>query len=798
MRPANADWSLLVYLAGDNSLTEEMTWSLQEIKKTSARLDLAGKINVAAHFDPRGSRGRSYEFVRGGGAQLQKMQGQPEDDGNLGSYVNIFYTDGFVDASVARQVAHEAFAPKIIPNGNDRERLGRRLSSYLAKEPLGDALRRDSNAAADFVVEGLLRTLSATDRALLKNVNLVGPLQRRLRRMAACLVDTGDASKTLSAFVWDQINRLAPADEYFVILSGHGSGAVGDFLTDVDPGSSLSIPDLGRILREARSLYAERFGHFESDNKTPKRIGIVGMDSCLMSTAEVCFEISDHARLLVSSEGFVSNTGWPYHRVLEAMVRNDKNPDPEPRSVAVKVAQSYADFYQDYEISDFSTDISVCDLEKLRGDGQGSLVGRLRAFSQKCIPRLEELCAWEMFPGSSKGNTALSTLCREIATDLKTDIAARKKVETELLDGSADAQALLENADWSKIELTVSQSLALWGLVDSIRREYHHPANETLKERLEKTDIRSVVRSPQSGRNALAVTRVLREFDPGIEEALKLTEAKEATGDLVASRARERLRKLHQVRWTLDLQRMLNNVKRPGPADARLRDDLVASRWQAQSFKAGLYVDLFDFCQCLEGRRKDALSKLCGEIQKSIEGAVVDSHRTGPDFQHAHGLSVYLPVEALDYAAEYENLAFAEKTGWGRFVRAYLRATRRARRDEDRYWAEPDRPVLRFGGMEVDPLETDSIEARITGVSGPPADGERCLPEHVRGGSEKRIRAGSEKRIRGGSEKRIRGGSEKRIRGGSEKRIRGGSEKRIKGEGILAILGNPPDGFYRQ
>ncbi|MDD1633237.1 MAG: hypothetical protein LUP91_13665, partial [Methylococcaceae bacterium] len=70
-----AAWTFLVYLAGDNNLTQEMAWGLQELKKTAIRVNPPErmskdgkrtatngehKINVVAHFDPRGSRGRRY------------------------------------------------------------------------------------------------------------------------------------------------------------------------------------------------------------------------------------------------------------------------------------------------------------------------------------------------------------------------------------------------------------------------------------------------------------------------------------------------------------------------------------------------------------------------------------------------------------------------------------------------------------------------------------------------------------------------------------------------------------------
>jgi hypothetical protein len=198
------------------------------------------------------------------------------------------------------------------------------------------------------------------------------------------------------------------------------------------------------------------------------------------------------------------------------------------------------------------------------------------------------------------------------------------------------------------------------------------------------------------------------------------------------------------VRWLLDLHELTEDrggagsgPRPPSDDDRRLADALVAARFEAQSFKAGAYVDLFDLCRCLEDRLPDeegpaaTIAATCGAVREAIEGsggrkedgAVLLSRYTGQAFQHAHGLSVYFPTEAGVYAAEYENLQLPQQTGWGRFLRAYLHgasadvtraALARGRRS---------RPAVR--DREIDPLEADSLEARIVGVARRPSAGER-------------------------------------------------------------------------
>src|SRR5262249_11345272 len=73
-----------------------------------------------------------------------------------------------------------------------------------------------------------------------------------------------------------------PAKHYMVVLSGHGGGTEPDFLMkDESPLGSLTIPEL-----------KQAFVDIQGDLKGQK-IDILGFDSCLMSMAEVCYELRE-------------------------------------------------------------------------------------------------------------------------------------------------------------------------------------------------------------------------------------------------------------------------------------------------------------------------------------------------------------------------------------------------------------------------------------------------------------------------------------------------------------------------
>jgi hypothetical protein len=199
----------------------------------------------------------------------------------------------------------------------------------------------------------------------------------------AATVDDLDAA-VLAKFVVDSM-EAAPADHYMLILSGHGGGILGDFLTDNAAPRPLTMPKLGKMfpaLREGlgattnEALKAER----TSADANKPLIDVLGLDSCLMSMAEICFEIDGQVRYLVASEGFDPNAGWPYFRLLEQLKRDldqkkssdaDQNdPDQkksiEPQELARNLVQTYAMYYSDYIEADVSVDISSTSVDRER------------------------------------------------------------------------------------------------------------------------------------------------------------------------------------------------------------------------------------------------------------------------------------------------------------------------------------------------------------------------------------------------------------------------------------------------
>src|SRR5215211_6800905 len=106
-------------------------------------------------------------------------------------------------------------------------------------------------------------------------------------KLASDETDINSASpEVLKAFIADSLQRY-PAEHYMLVLAGHGAGAFGDnLMKDDNPPAFLTIQGLKWALEESTKVIG-------------KPLDILGMDSCLMSSIEVGYEIKNSARFFI-------------------------------------------------------------------------------------------------------------------------------------------------------------------------------------------------------------------------------------------------------------------------------------------------------------------------------------------------------------------------------------------------------------------------------------------------------------------------------------------------------------------
>lgn len=169
--------------------------------------------------------------------------------------------------------------------------------------------------------------------------------------------------ETLRRFLVAGIQEFnADTDHYILILSGHGGGQdEGIFLRDEERRlssipSSFPLTDLKERVFDDDEVVRELGPN--------KKIDILGFDACMMSMVEVCYELHDCAilNLVIGSEGFTLNSGWPYDRMVR---RLQKEPYLDPVGLAKFIVKDHSDFYADYHLGGLSTDLAVIRLAQI-------------------------------------------------------------------------------------------------------------------------------------------------------------------------------------------------------------------------------------------------------------------------------------------------------------------------------------------------------------------------------------------------------------------------------------------------
>ena len=116
------------------------------------------------------------------------------------------------------------------------------------------------------------------------------------------------STRSIFKFVeWCVRQRKGDVERNFaLVLSGHGDGFQRtSFLNDESSDGYVTIKSVGRMLKDINV------------NILRKKIDLLGLDSCVMSSVEFAYEISSVTNVLVASQGLVPFAGWNYGRLLK-------------------------------------------------------------------------------------------------------------------------------------------------------------------------------------------------------------------------------------------------------------------------------------------------------------------------------------------------------------------------------------------------------------------------------------------------------------------------------------------------
>ena len=149
-----------------------------------------------------------------------------------------------------------------------------------------------------------------------------------------------------------------PADHYIVVLSGHAGGTESDYLLkDESSRGSLTFNELKRVFQQLQN------------DLGGKPIDIVGMDNCLMSMCEICYEFRDLAQIVVGCESYSPASGWPYRQILERLRKGFTKPVSKKTEIQVEAAKAiveeYINYYSSYWVAGMSVTQSALDVRRV-------------------------------------------------------------------------------------------------------------------------------------------------------------------------------------------------------------------------------------------------------------------------------------------------------------------------------------------------------------------------------------------------------------------------------------------------
>jgi Clostripain family len=284
-------WTVMVYLAGDNNLDRAGAVDLGEMKAVGS----TDAINVIAQFDRSGKtrETKRYYLRKGGPLARDAVAGLGET--NTGDPAVL---QSFVDWGIKSYPArHYALVVWNHGNGWDDEDVYR-----VAKDRLKLAVTRRGKVVSAGVRDG--------------SVSI-----RRLRAVAAKPMRRALFGTTVEGAVRQR--GIAYDDN------------AKDFLDNLE---------MKRVL----TATARKLG---------RKIDILGMDACLMSMAEVLYQLRESVGLSVGSEEVEPGDGWPYDKILADLARN---PDMKPRDLASAIVKRYVASYA----ADDDVTQAACDLSK--------------------------------------------------------------------------------------------------------------------------------------------------------------------------------------------------------------------------------------------------------------------------------------------------------------------------------------------------------------------------------------------------------------------------------------------------
>ena len=274
------NWTIMVYLAGDNNLDSAGVGDLSEMKTVGT----TDQIAVLAQFDRAGAKGATTRYCLKKGTPVAKDAVQTLGETNMGDPKVL---EDFVTWGVKNYPA----------------------AHYLLVLWNHGAGWDDANLYQGDVFSGATPPVSRKSQPVVTRGAAAGVKPIAFAQARAGIARTRRAlfSTTVAAAIKQR--GIAFDDQ------------AQDFLDNIE---------LKKVMTKIKK-------------KLTRKIDILGMDACLMSMAEVAYQMRDVADYSVGSEETEPGEGWPYDRILKALAAK---PTMTPEELSKTIVSQYLASYK--------------------------------------------------------------------------------------------------------------------------------------------------------------------------------------------------------------------------------------------------------------------------------------------------------------------------------------------------------------------------------------------------------------------------------------------------------------------
>ncbi|SEG93469.1 hypothetical protein SAMN05444920_108128 [Nonomuraea solani] len=357
-----AEWNVMIYMAGNNNLSDAAGRDLEELRAVPSYNGV--RVTVFVKRQDAGGRAQRMEVGPGGAPDMIEELPPRVDSGHPQTVVD------FVRWAVKRAPARR-YALVLWNHGggwtpDDLDQIYTQVR--------GRTVRHD-------VETGYVR------RAPRMAVSDGEPAFSELARLA----ETPEIAKAVFTTSLSEVLKL-PGGQERAIASDDGTL------------HSLDTIELRNVLRQVH----EDLG---------RPIDLVGMDACLMSNLEVCYEIREHAGVVVGSEELEPNDGWPYTEILSAMAAN---PRMDARELGRIVVEEYLRSYRTARQTVTQCAVDATRIEEFMREFE-TLAGCLRRqvhMNRSVVDSVQSVATRFHYDRSL---VDLRTLCLALVADSRTD-----------------------------------------------------------------------------------------------------------------------------------------------------------------------------------------------------------------------------------------------------------------------------------------------------------------------------------------------------------------------------------------